>query len=357
MPGDPSQGTFSDGFPILDSIDANSSTPPVSRALHRFALILAGLIVLLIAAGALVKSKEAGLSVPDWPLSYGSLNPPGWWQLDAIRAEHGHRLFAGTVALLTVALAIWLARSERRPGVRRLGGFAVAAVFAQALLGGLTVLLYLPPAISISHAALAELFLCLVTGIAVVTSPRYWGGNEAPAEPVEPVRRLAFATTGLIFLQILAGALVRHNGAGLAIPDFPLAFGRLVPAQFDLKIGLHYAHRVGALLVLILLSWTLTRVFRRHIELDALTRPAFALALLVVAQISLGGAVVLTGRVVWVNTLHVAVGASLLASSLILSLHAARLARAPKPSAASNSPEIPRVGSRPDPLGTRQVTL
>jgi len=341
----------------LDSFDANTSTPPVSRALHRFALILAGLVVLLIAAGALVKSKEAGLSVPDWPLSYGSLNPPGWWHLDAIRAEHGHRLFAGTVALLTVALAIWLSRAERRPGVRRLGGFAVAAVFAQALLGGLTVLLYLPPAVSISHAALAELFLCLVTGIAVVTSPRYWGGAESPAEPVGPLRRMAFATTGLIYAQILLGAIVRHNGAGLAIPDFPLAFGRLVPAQFDLKIGLHYAHRVGALLVLILLSWTVVRVFRHHADLGALTRPALAMALLVVAQVSLGGAVVLTGRVVWVNTLHVATGASLLASSLILSLHAARLARAPERAAAPAASETPRVSPRPDTLGTRQVTL
>ena len=341
----------------MDSFDAPPSTPPVSRALHRYAVVLAGLIVLLIAAGALVKSKEAGLSVPDWPLSYGSLNPPGWWHLDAIRAEHGHRLFAGTTALLTVGLAIWLARGEKRPGVRRLGGFAVAAVFAQALLGGLTVLLYLPPAVSISHAALAELFLCLVVSIAVLTSPRYWGGDETPAEPVGPLRRLAFATTGLIFLQILLGALVRHNGAGLAIPDFPLAFGRLVPAQFDLKIGLHYAHRVGALLVLILLSVTVVRVFRRHADLGALTRPALAMSLLVVAQISLGAAVVLTGRVVWVNTLHVATGASLLASSLILSLHAARLARASEASAAVAAAGMPRVAPRPESLGTRQVTL
>ncbi len=332
--------------------DANPNSPPVSPALHRFASILAGLVVLLIAAGALVKSKEAGLSVPDWPLSYGSLNPPGWWHLDAIRAEHGHRLFAGTVALLTVGLAIWLKRSERRSGVRRLGGFAVAAVFAQALLGGLTVLLFLPPAVSISHAALAEMFLCLVTSIAVATSPRYWGGDEEPAEPVRPLRSLAFATTALVYLQILLGALVRHNGAGLAIPDFPLAFGRLVPAQFDLKIGLHYAHRVGALLVLILVTTTVVRVLRRHADLGALTRPALAMALLIVAQISLGAAVVLSGRVVWINTLHVATGASLLASSLILSLHAARLARATEASAVATRP-----APRAETLGTRQVTL
>ena len=121
-----------------------------------------------------------------------------------------------------------------------------------------------------------------------------------------------------------------------------------------MKIGLHYAHRVGALLVLILLSWTVIRVFRHHAELVALTRSALAMALLVVAQISLGGVVVLIGWVVWVNTLHVATGASLLASSLILSLHAARLARAPERAAVAAAPKVP---ARPETLGTRQVTL
>ncbi|HXU45463.1 MAG TPA: COX15/CtaA family protein [Thermoanaerobaculia bacterium] len=311
----------------MASFDPTDSTPPVSRALHVFASVLACLVVLLIAAGALVKSKEAGLSVPDWPLSYGTLNPPGWWKLDTVRAEHGHRLFAGTIALLTVGLALWARRAERREGVRRLAWFAVAAVFAQALLGGLTVLLFLPPAVSISHAALAELFLCLVTALAVVTSARYWGGIESPGPEIAGIRRLAFATTGLIYLQILLGALVRHNGAGLAIPDFPLSFGRLIPAHFDFKIGVAYAHRVGALLVLILVTWTVILVLRGFRDLPALSRPAIAMAALVVAQISLGGAVVLTGRSVPINTLHVATGATLLATSLVLSLHAGRLAR------------------------------
>ena len=140
------------------------------RGLHRFAVVLAGLIVLLIAAGALVKSKEAGLSVPDWPLSYGSLNPPKWWTIENVRAEHGHRLIAGTVALLTVILALWFRRREPRPWVRRIAYLAVAVVFAQALLGGITVLTFLPAPVSVSHAGLAQLFLCLVVTLAVVTS-------------------------------------------------------------------------------------------------------------------------------------------------------------------------------------------
>ncbi len=130
--------------------------------LHRFAVFLACAVVLLIAAGGLVKSKEAGLSVPDWPTSYGGFNPPRWWQIDTVRAEHGHRLIAGTVGLLTLALALWTQRVEPRRWVRRLAWTAFAAVVAQALFGGLTVRLFLPPAVSISHAALAQAFLCLV---------------------------------------------------------------------------------------------------------------------------------------------------------------------------------------------------
>src|SRR5690348_10814322 len=102
---------------IIESIPAGSPAP---RGLHRFAAALAFLVVLLIAAGALVKSKEAGLSVPDWPLSYGTLSPPHWWRIDTVRAEHGHRLFAGTVALLTVGMALWARRAERRPWARRI---------------------------------------------------------------------------------------------------------------------------------------------------------------------------------------------------------------------------------------------
>src|SRR5436305_976941 len=153
--------------PLALSRPGAEPAAPVSAAIHRFATVLACLVVLLIAAGALVKSKEAGLSVPDWPLSYGGFNPPHWWRIETVRAEHGHRMFAGTIALLTVLLAILLQRGERRAWVRRLGWSAVGAVLAQAVLGGITVLFFLPPAISIAHAGLAELFLCLVTAIAV----------------------------------------------------------------------------------------------------------------------------------------------------------------------------------------------
>ncbi len=306
------------------------------RSLHRFAAALAGLVVLLIAAGALVKSKEAGLSVPDWPLSYGSLNPPRWWAIENVRAEHGHRLIAGTVALLTVILALQFRRRESRPWVRRIAYLAVGAVFAQALLGGITVLLFLPTVVSVSHAALAQLFLGLVVTLAVVTSP-VWLRADFTLHRETARRRLARLATGisgLVYLQILMGAVMRHTGAGLAIPDFPLVFGGLVPPRFDPGVAIHYAHRLGALAVLLLVTALVWQVLRHFREERALVVPAIALAILVAVQVGLGGAVVLTGRAVVPNTVHVAVGALILAGSLAMTLCGWRCVRVVERSAA-----------------------
>ncbi len=320
---------------------------PGGAALHRFAVGLSCAVVLLIAAGALVKSKEAGLAVPDWPLSYGSLNPPRWWQIENVRAEHGHRLIAGAVALATVALAVLAARREPRRWVRRLAWGAVGAVLAQAALGGITVLWFLPTAVSVGHAALAEIFLCLVVALAVVTSRRWRaagadgaprtgaGAPMLPSAPSTPVA--AAAATALIYLQILIGAVVRHSGAGLAIPDFPLAFGRLVPPRFDFAIAIHYAHRLGAVAVAVAVALVLASALRRARGERALVAGAVAMAMLVAAQVSLGAAVVLGGRAVPVNTAHVATGATLLATSLAVTLMSWRLARRRRPRAVARA--------------------
>jgi len=320
--------------------------------LHRFAAGLACLVVLLIAAGALVKSKEAGLSVPDWPLSYGSLNPPHWWRIDTVRAEHGHRMFAGTVALLTVAMALWARRAERRAWARRIAYSAVGAVLAQAILGGVTVLLFLPPAVSIAHAGLAQLFLCLVTAFAVVTGPSF--AASAPASPapagVETTRRLATATTVLVYLQVLAGAVMRHHGAGLAIPTFPLAWGHLVPPAFTFPVAIHFTHRVGALLVLLAVAATAGTVVARQRRERALALPALAMSALVILQITLGALVVLTRKAVVPNTVHVATGAALLATSLALTLQSRRLARSADArvrTASEGESAVPTRGRRP----------
>ncbi len=139
--------------------------------LHRFATFVAACTVLLILAGSLVTSHGAGLSVPDWPTSYGwnmFTFPPSMWVAN-IFYEHGHRLVASGVGMLTIVLAAWLWVAEPRAWVRRLGFAALGAIIAQGLLGGLTVLFFLPAPISTAHAALAEIFFCLVVSIALFT--------------------------------------------------------------------------------------------------------------------------------------------------------------------------------------------
>ncbi|MGH9658302.1 MAG: COX15/CtaA family protein, partial [Bryobacteraceae bacterium] len=135
--------------------------------LHRYAVLLAGATLFLVVAGALVTSHEAGLSVPDWPLSYGRLMPE---MTGGIFYEHGHRMVATAVGVLTIGLAIWLARADDRRWMRRLGWIALAAVIAQGALGGMTVIFMLPKPVSISHACLAQLFFSTTVCLALFTS-------------------------------------------------------------------------------------------------------------------------------------------------------------------------------------------
>jgi cytochrome c oxidase assembly protein subunit 15 len=291
------------------------------------ATVLAGYVVLLITAGGLVKSLEAGLSVPDWPLSYGMLNPPRWWEIETVRAEHGHRLIAGVAILLTVWLVVWIARRESRRWVRRLAYLSLGAVLAQAALGGITVLFFLPKPVSVAHAGLAQLFLGMVVTLAVVTSHRWLGGGSEGSgrAPQGGLLMLAVATTGAIYAQILLGAVMRHAGAGLAIPDFPWVFGGVLPPSFDFAIGIHYSHRIGALVVITLVVTTLIRVITLSERPRSMLLPALSMMLIALVQATMGALVVLTGKAVLPNTLHVGTGALLLATSLVLTLVSCRL--------------------------------
>jgi cytochrome c oxidase assembly protein subunit 15 len=295
--------------------------------LHRFTKFLVACTVLLILAGSLVTSHDAGLSVPDWPTSYGwsmFTFPPSMWVAN-IFYEHGHRLIASTVGFLTIVLVVWTWIAEPRRWVRWLAVGALVAVIAQGVLGGLTVLFFLPPAISTAHAGLAEIFFCLTVAIALVTSPGWIDEYAASAERDDPLlRRIALATTLAIYAQILIGATMRHTGAGLAIPDFPLMFGHLVPDHWDPKIAVHFAHRVGALVVALLILATAGHVWYHHRGRRELTRPAGLLVALVAAQVTLGAATVLSRRAVWINSIHVVVGALVLTTSLVLTLRAWR---------------------------------
>ena len=340
--------------------------------LHRYAKLVVAATVLLIAAGGMVTSTDSGLSVPDWPNTYGwfMFNFPLDKMVGGIFYEHSHRLIASTVGFLILVLAVWLWRVEPRRWVRNLGYIALAAVITQGILGGITVLWYLPAPISIAHASLAQIVVCLTGAIALFTSPG-WGraylgltagttsGSAVDAAADDRLlQKIAAVTTGWIYLQIVIGATMRHTGAGLAIPDFPLAFGQLIPPHWDAKIAVHFAHRVGALIATVLIVATTAHVFHHQRRRRELVRPSLLLLVLLAAQITLGALTVLSGKHYIINSLHVVTGASVLVTSLVLTLRAHRarfVARggAAQPDAAfASTPEHAGRG-RPSSAGAR----
>ena len=286
-----------------------------NRWLHAYAIFVACATFLLIIAGALVTGNDAGLSVPDWPTSFGSFRMPR--MVGGVKYEHGHRMIAGAVGILTLILALWIWRSEPRRWVRRLGGAAVLTIVAQALLGGITVLFYLPVTVSVSHACLAQLFFCIAVSLVLFTGRDWrWDDTEFEDTPNPSLRRLSVATTVLIFIQLMLGAAFRHHGFGI------------VP------------HILVAGLVTIGVLWLLARILSQFSSQARLRRAPFLLSGLLVLQVFLGiGSYLwlLSARnapqplplVVAVTTTHVAVGALVLASSLLLTLKIYRYVGSP----------------------------
>jgi cytochrome c oxidase assembly protein subunit 15 len=321
--------------------------------IHRFAKLVVGCTVLLILAGSFVTSTESGLSVPDWPTTYGwnmFTFPPSKW-VGGILYEHGHRLIASAVGFLTIILAAWLWLTEPRRWLRWFGVAALGSVVAQGVLGGLTVLFFLPAAISTAHAGLAEIFFCMAVAIALFTSPNWNAGygtaKTAPYVDDATLRRVATATTVFIYVQILIGATMRHTGAGLAIPDFPWMFGHVVPDHWTPKIAVHFAHRIGALVVTLSVLACSTYVWSRHGGRPELTRPATLILFLVAAQVALGALTVLSLRDVTINSLHVVCGALVLTTSLVLTLRSWRVSFANTATQSGAELASPKGGSSP----------
>lgn len=184
-----------------------------NQPLHRFCILMSVLTGGLLTAGALVTSTDSGLSIPDWPLAYGSMVPPF---VGGIRFEFTHRVIAGCIASLTVVLAVWLWRAEPRKWVRTFGWVALATVIAQAVLGGLTVILRQPIPVSVAHACVGQIFFCSLVSLALFTS-RWWRRDLVSVEDTgsPQVRTLAILTAGATFLQLLLGAVFRHKGSGI----------------------------------------------------------------------------------------------------------------------------------------------
>lgn len=295
-----------------------------NKAVNRYSIFLAGCTVLLLTAGALVTSNDAGLAVPDWPLSYGSFMPP---MIGGIFYEHGHRMIATLVGMLTIGLAVWLSRVEPRRWVRRMGWTAVGLVIAQGLLGGLTVLMYLPPAVSSAHATLAQLFFITVVSIAMFTSVWWQSDVELHDDTGSPsLKSLAVATSAVIVLQLILGAAFRHN-----------AFG-LVP------------HLIGAGVCTVMVVWTGRVLKNRFREVRPLRRSLVFLHAFFGTQILLGGATYWVVRAardavqplplfITVTVAHVVVGALTLAASMCLTLTCYRVLRPARAVELSSSTE------------------
>jgi len=324
-------------------------TSPYNKLLKFYTLILAFCTFLLIIAGGLVTSTDSGLSVPDWPLSYGKVMPP---MVGGILYEHGHRMIASTVGFLTVILVILAFRKEERSWLRKLSIIALVAVVLQGILGGLTVLYLLPTWISVSHATLAQTFFCVVSAIAVFES-FWWQDTTTPLVDEKRGRSLltfGFVAVGAVYIQLILGALMRHTGSGLAVPDFPLAYGQLFPSlspdalnQYntslilkDIRLAadgpisgdqiiIHMMHRLWAVVTAILVMTFAYRLLRQSRNSTKLRIPAIALFILIPLQITLGALTVLTRKAVDVTTIHVASGALILVISVVATLMVYRI--------------------------------
>ncbi len=276
-----------------------------ARALYYFSLFLCATIVVLILAGGLVTSHEAGLAVPDWPLSYGQLMPP---MVGNVFWEHGHRMIAGSVGMLTLILAVWIQFKETRGWMKKLGWIALGAVVGQAVLGGLTVKFMLPAPISIFHACLAQTFFCLIVSITYFLSPRFKSGITTVQVYSKPT--LFFIATGFIYLQLILGAVVRHTH--------------------------HYvpAHVVNAFFVLIHIMLAVGRVNRLYYSDALMRRAGSAMGFGALIQVFLGiGSYIFvyvlersyapSGGEVFFTAAHQTTGALILGLSVLISLIAA----------------------------------
>ena len=303
------------------------------QGLHRFAVATASVTVLLLMAGALVTSNDAADSVPDWPLAYGRIIPP---LVGGIRYEFAHRVFAAAVSVLTLVLAIWLARSGARIA-RKLGWTALGLVIAQALLGALRVLRGHPAVTATMHATLAQIFFVTVVSLALLTSAWWQRDLSLLDDRGSPrLRPLAAITTAAIFVQLILGAGFRHG-----------AFGIL-------------PHLIGFVVVTFLIIWTCRSVRKRFGQVRDLRRWGIMLQAFLGTQILLGvaaywavvqamHAVQPSMTYVIVTVAHVLVGALTLASSVVLTLSCYRLIRPKAVVALRSAMETTRAGgTRPE---------
>ena len=300
--------------------------------LRRFSKLTVFSTLFLIFAGALVKSHEVGLSVPDWPTTYGKqmFAFPLSDMVGGIFYEHGHRIIATIVGFFTMIQAIWLGFTHRPDWLKKLGFFALAMVIIQGLFGGITVLFFLPPLVSIIHGILAQTFFIMTIIIAYSMSQER--ENRIDNGMGQSIRKGALLMGGLVYIQLILGALMRHTASGLAIPDFPTVGGMWIPTfssemieninyiLFDLDLDsvskgqviIHFIHRLGAVIV----TGTIGYFYAKHGQTIKASQTSKAVLIsitaIVIFQFSLGVFTVLSGRSPYIASFHVVTGAALL---------------------------------------------
>jgi heme a synthase len=284
-----------------------SGSTPYNPSHHRVAIFIASLTFIVIIAGALVTSEDAGLSVPDWPTSYGHiLRLPPW--VGGVVYEHGHRMIAGVTGILTVVIALWTFFVDRRRWMKGLAFAALATFVIQAILGGVTVLKFLPPAVSTAHSAVGQTFFCIAVAIAMFTG-RKWV-EEAPPPAADNGRPkvlvLCAYSLGLLYVQLVFGGMFRHHGMSW------------------------WPHVVNSGTVALCLTWTGVRALIAFPRIIAIRRVAALLLFTLMVQLLLGFAAFLT-RIAWPGTqannpmvistvAHTSVGALLLAITVLLTI-------------------------------------
>ena len=323
--------------------------------LNRFALFLTVATFPLIFIGGLVTSHGAGMAVPDWPNSYGYnmfLFPPSKW-VGNIWYEHVHRLYASFIGLLSIGLCVWAWIGDQRPRVRWLATAVLAGVILQGVLGGLRVVL-VKLDLAIVHGCVAQAFFCLCALVAIVTS-RWWADapdlSQSREQPTgSRVVRLAIVAVVVVYCQLIVGAVMRHEQAGLAIPDLPLVYGKVRPptnphallaAQLRfaggdalhianppftlIQVWLAFGHRIGAFIVSLTLVLLVYKILRLNRGRPSLLGPSVVLMGLLLTQLTLGVFTVLLHKPADVASAHVAVGAMVLVTTFVLAARALRL--------------------------------
>jgi cytochrome c oxidase assembly protein subunit 15 len=284
-------------------------------------------ITALLYAGGMTTSIKAGMAFLDWPLSDGSVNPDGWLTESDKMAEHSHRLLGMKIGLLSIGLFIWTYLRESRDWVRTMARVLVLIVVLQGVLGGARVRFdqlnimsehnLLAQSFAVMHACGAMIVLGLLVSLTLASSRR-WIHALAGLNTVQPkgVKFWGILATVTVFLQILLGAIMRHADAGLAIAKFPLASeGSLLPAYWNFDVGIHFAHRVGAVIVTAILLIFLGKVWGSPAARRALGYGALLITFVLGLQIFLGALTIWTVKNPYSATAHHLVGAFLLAST------------------------------------------